>query len=489
MSKLISLIAVAVCLFSSFPATAALTSGTPVSLASDNHEDIEPALISQVRSSGLTHNISVYMKFHLQAWLANSTLVSSVAKSNGTISVSNIPATSGGYDRYADPVLAKYDAGTNQPVYLTGVAKDDDNPNDFTDRTKTAVPFWASTDGGVTWAARTTVALELGRDPFGSPTAEYFLLDKPAIAVSSNGTIYVAYVRLNGDSPYAQIMISSSTDGGWNWSTPVQVAAATRPHPETGNAVPSHNQAPQVMVDSNGDVYVMWAVWADDAGAGIYGRVARASSPLSFTEALPTIGTGAGSLYGSPGRPDRVPFRTTGTVTEFVRAATVPTAKLDSATGRRRIAVTWHQHNDATTSNIRFAALPLSTTSYSGASWSTTTFTRAGTFNLQPGMDFDANGNFLVAYYAFGGDDTYWQYGNYVTFSGNTPVVGTNTALSNVISDIDAYQSMSFAPNEDDTIRLLGEYHDVSYSAGSFKMVGIVCVTTGNPWLWTITNQ
>jgi hypothetical protein len=427
------------------------------------------------------------MKFYLQTSLANSTLVSSVARSNGTIAVSNIPALSGGYDRYADPMLAKYDAGTNQPVYLTGVAKDE-HSSDPADRTKAAIPFWVSSDGGVNWSYRSTIALEYGRDPYGDVNQVTYELDKPAIAVSPNGTIYVTYVRVSGG---AQIMITSSSDGGWSWATPVEVSAATRPHPVTGVAVPSGNQAPQVMVDSNGDVYVMWAVWSDDAAAGIYGKVARAASPLSFTASLPSIVTGASTLYGSQGRPDRVNFRTTGTVRDWVRAATVPVAKLDPATGRRRIAVTWHQYASATSAVVKFAVLPLSTSSYSGSSWNVSSISPAGSFNLQPGMDFDTtNGNVLIAYYAFGGDETYWQFGNYVTFTGGTPNIGSNTALSSVISDLDVYQPLPMTNvDPDDTLRLLGEYHDVSYSAGSFKMVGIVCVTTGNPWLWSITNQ
>jgi len=94
--------------------------------------------------------------------------------------------------------------------------------------------FMKSTDGGTTWLPRKRLSWNSG----------YSM--SPAIAVATNGKIYVAWCdNFKGNE---EIYLKSSTDGGNSWSAINQL---------TWN--PLSSTSPDIAVDTNNNVHVVWA--------------------------------------------------------------------------------------------------------------------------------------------------------------------------------------------------------------------------------------
>jgi hypothetical protein len=432
----------------------------------DVSEDIEPAVMA-TSVSGVDYTCTVFMKFLNQYQTLTPHLYYSTYNSNGQVRANPL-STLSGYDRNADPVMAKNSTATypSNRIYLAGTAYNSTiTPN--------AIAAWYSDDGGFTWSSPSAVVAE--------STGSYFL-DKPAITVSSetnsSGYIYIAYVRVNDDINdsqygYGQVNVMASANGGVTWQGPFAV----------GTNQPDY-EAPQVMVDnSTGNVYVVWA----DLGQSGNGSIRIASSgrwdpyrtgtynpatAMSFTESTALT---TGILLGGT----HTNVIATGTGVSLM-AQTCPVAKLDSAHGR--ISVAWHEANGTTSTRLQFVTRPLS------GSWGTPITLAATTgHSVMPGMDYDGSGNFMVTYYSFAqGSSNYNEAAAYVTFSGNTPsLTETKTNVSSFSSTLASYSSY---PTNGST-RHLGEYQDVFFYNGSWRAAGIGISTYGNPYVWTLTHS
>jgi hypothetical protein len=419
------------------------------------YPDIEPALITQMRS-GVENQVAVWMEF-TQGISSPSQLASSHFAS-GNARHNYLGKLSGYEGRYADPWLAQETGTARQRIYLVGVtagsARTDPN----------ALVRWYSDNGGFSWSSPAAIIKYAGPAPC--------MVDKPTVAVSaapgSAGYVYVVYNRQA--ATIREQVIQVSTDGGTTWKGPFPV----------GNQAAGNHNAPQVMVDSNGDVYVVWARWRPTVN-GDSMRVARSpayvagATSMTFTDG-PVLSIGrvndASHTFACGG-------------TCRVRDASVPIARLDAA--RRRIAVAWHGFRATGGTEIRFTTVSIANNSMAWGPQITLPWN--GGNDVQPSMDFDAQGNYLVSYYAFGlNSPIYYNVARYVTFSGNMPVVedaGQNVpVLSGTASDVSQY------PVDASGIRHLGEYHDVSFSNGTFKTVGIQIVAgTGNPYVFTTTHN
>ena len=103
-----------------------------------------------------------------------------------------------------------------------------------------------STDGGVTWQAQSDVATNLVSPgkfrlknaeigwPSAAGTAGVFGTSYPTVAITPNGSFYVAWTDFpNGSCIFpgkcqnADVRLTVSNDGGLNWSTPVKVSDDT----------------------------------------------------------------------------------------------------------------------------------------------------------------------------------------------------------------------------------------------------------------------
>lgn len=102
-----------------------------------------------------------------------------------------------------------------------------------------------SNDNGVTWSVN-------------SVSAAAGLLDKNHLWVDNasgspfQGNVYSAWTNFGG-AANNQIEISTSTNNGTTWSTPLNIS--------TGVGAGSHNQGVNIQTASNGDVYAVWAVY------------------------------------------------------------------------------------------------------------------------------------------------------------------------------------------------------------------------------------
>lgn len=299
------------------------------------YPDIEPALITQVRS-GVEHQATVWMEF--TSGISNpSQLVSQhFASGNGRHNyLGKLP----GYDgRYADPWLAQEKGTARQRIYLVAVTVGgtQTDPN--------ALVRWYSDNGGYSWSAPAAIV----QNP-SSPAP--YMVDKPAVAVSSAagspGYVYVVYNRqryISATKQIRELVVQVSTDGGTTWKGPFPVG---------DQALGNHN-APQVMVDSDGSVYVLWVRWPGGLVNQDEVRIARSpayvqrdTSTMVFKEGPALTGQ---NMYSAMQN-----FTCGGTCK--VRGASVPIARLDAA--RRRIGVAWHRKNASGGTVIDFRAISI----------------------------------------------------------------------------------------------------------------------------------
>jgi len=429
------------------PASATLTSSNEKQMYNDANEDYEPPMISQVRS-GVEYNVTAFMKYSTTITSSNPQLAFSAYNSNGSSVANTLPKLTG-YSAMSDPVMAQNP--TTQRIFLVGLATQP------TTGSTTALALYTSDDGGFSWYGPTKIYEE---------TATGYSIDKTAIAIStdtqngSGGYGYIAVMRSDGSTNTPIVLVSAS---GTTYSSTFYTVA-------TGSA---NLTDPQVMVNNNGDVYVALV----DSGAN---KIRIASShafnvslfnPMSFTE---------GASLTPTGRLDSTSYYAPLATGSWVRAASIPVAKLDPV--NQRIGVAWHENTTGVPGapdRIAFAYTPTGTVSWS----SPHLITNGSGHDINVGMDVDTNGGFLVSYYSFGASSNdYYPVASYVTISGGTVSHETPIALTSNLSDITVYSSISGH-------RGLGEYHDVSFSNGTFKTVALILVAQGNPWIWTVTHS
>lgn len=95
--------------------------------------------------------------------------------------------------------------------------------------------FSRSLDAGMTWS----IPINLSENPSDSV--------RPSIAVSPEGTLYVAW----GDKREGKynVFLRSSTDAGMSWSSTVNITANIK----------GQNRLPSIAIDANGTLYAAWA--------------------------------------------------------------------------------------------------------------------------------------------------------------------------------------------------------------------------------------
>jgi hypothetical protein len=415
----------------------------------DSAEEIEPALISQARS-GVDYVVTVYMKFNPNITTAHSTLQYAVYTSSGQSTFAGLPTSSAlaSYTTFADPVLAQQEGVTNPRIYLLAIGENDSFDS--------ALIIWSSDNGGLSWT--TPYVIE-------SETTAGLYFDKDAITVGPDGSVHIAY--LNHGASSAAIAYRSGTynpfNDTWTWPLPTDVLGTS------GNFI-----GPQVMVDTNSDVYILYV----DGNRNSIRLVRKDAMGVSFAQVNDIPNTG--QLYGSVvQRTEFIPLKTN----VSIRAITVPVARLDRT--NRRIAAAWHESDGAGHSQIRFASLETD----GAPTWSNPlVIAAAGGHDINVGMAKDDLGKWLVTYYSFPGtgtDSYYSPVGTTVYFSGDTPMHdnGNNTIIGR-LGDVADYGQSPAGSGQ----RYLGEYHDVSYSLGTFKSVHIIVAPIGNPWIFEVTH-
>jgi hypothetical protein len=429
----------------------AVTPGAEHMTVYDSAEEIEPALISQARS-GVDYVVTVYMKFNPDINTA-STLQYAVYTSSGQSTFAGLPTSSAvaSYTTFADPILAQQEGVTNPRIYLVALAKK--GTGSLVD---SALIIWSSDNGGLSWTAPQVIKDETTEDVF---------IDKPAITVGPDGSVHVAYLNFNSSTFSNTMSYLSGTyqplNDTWSWPpVPTDVLG-----PSGGNFA-----APQVMVDTNDDVYILYV----DGSVNTIRLVGKASG--GFFAQVSNI-PNTGRLYGFL-HDEFIPLKTN----VSIRAVTVPVARLDRA--NRRIAAAWHEGDGEGHSQVRFASLE---TDGMPRTWSNPlVIAAAGGHDINVGMAEDDLGKWLVTYYSFPGTDSYYSpVGTTVYFIGDTPVHdnGNNTIIGR-LGDVAGYGQSPVGSGQ----RYLGEYHDVSYSLGTFKSVHIIVAPIGNPWIFEVTH-
>jgi hypothetical protein len=472
-------LAASVLLFAALPAAAVnVQAAADRMLVNDSAEEIEPALISQARF-GVDYVVSVYMKFNPNIRGAASTLQFAAYTSNNLSTYGALPTSTAlsYYNRFFDPVLVQAENTTNARIYLVAAALRDDAVNGTDD---SALVVWSSDNGGWYWTSPYIIESE---------TTSQFVLDKPHATVGPDGRLHVAYNNATTTGSGANLMYRNGTytpsTGAWSWTTAHFVLGTNR----------TFANAPQVMVDSNEDVYILYTddqprrmpMVRDLGGSGnglTFTQMATVPNLAQFYGFFNPGGSGLLSewitLRTRPA-PDNRPVN--------VRAVTIPVARLDRA--NRRISVAWHESDGAGHSQIKFGSYK---TTAATPAWTTPfVIAASGGHDINVGMAMDNSGNYLVTYYSFPGNggSYYSQVATTVTFSGDTPqhTSGNNTMLTSVLSELTDYAVTATTPNGPLTQHHLGEYHDVSFSNGTFKHVGIVIsYGAGNPWVMTATH-
>jgi hypothetical protein len=441
------------------PLAATLTTTNERAAAFATYADAEPSIATQMRN-GVEHQVVAWMEF--TQGIDSPARLKFNHFANGNASIGTLPALSGFTGRYADPWLTQNTSTATplQRIYCFGVTTGASVAD------ASAIVRWYSDNGGQTWSAAGVVQ-RYDRDASGN--AADFWVDKPAATVSAHsgsaGYIYVTYVRRSRATNRTEIVVSVSTNGGSTWNGPYNVSGTT--------SVGGHFD-PQIMVDN--DDGSVWVVWTRTANGEI--RIASNSAWTSswsttsttlFTQqqTATVAGLYGGGAYVACGANCRL------------RAVSAPVARLDST--RNRIGVAWHRAN-GTGTVIDFR--PFDT---AGLTWgSTLTFWNGG-HDLQPSMAFDSSGNYLVAWYAMGlNQPTYHNVANYISFSNGVPQAESLHLLSTTQSDVTALPVPAL---DTQGSRFLGEYHDVSFSNGTFKTVAIQVLSSANPYVYTTIHN
>jgi hypothetical protein len=446
---------------SALPAAAIQQVGTDKFLVNDSAEEIEPALISQSRF-GVDYVVSVYMKFNPTIATSPSTLQFAAYTSTGLSTYGPLPtsAATAAFTRYADPVLAQQEGVTNPRIYLAAIANNVDGLS--------GLIIWSSDNGGWSWTAPYLIEALNRQDE---------TIDKPHITIGPDGRVHVAYLNAYVTGAGNLLLHRAGTynvsTGGWAW---------TAAHPVLGQR--TFAQGPQVMVDSNDDIYILYT--EDQPQRICLVRDDGPTAGLAFAQVgdVPNIGMLYGATYASQ-LPEFIPLR----AGVSVRAATVPVARLDRSA--HRISVAWHESDRAATgtgpghARIRFASLETD----GARTWTPNPLVIAasGGFDINVGMAADTFGRYLVTYYSFPSNDSYYsQVGTTVYFSGDTPVhdAGNNTMITGNLGDVADYSQTPGGSGQ----RYLGEYHDVSFSLNTFKSVHVIVTGIGNPRVITATH-
>jgi hypothetical protein len=467
-------------LFLNYPAMA-LTRVADKQLVSSSADETEPAILTY-RQFGVDYSCSVWMNFspNIQSQPNSKLYVtswSSTGNENIAAAIPLLEADPNNVYRYADPVLVN--DPTQNRIFLIALAIKTENST-----TKVySVLAWASTNAGWSWSLTPQVVAQARVIQFNPNVVPR--LDKPVATVGPDGKLWVSWVRQTTDLRMRTATISGSV---WTWSPAVDNDPNNGiPYDDPGILISSgfgqpringHN--PQIMGDFNSVAYILFTDYESSNNWGRIGLIKydASANPQFVSLADATNNTSAATMYTGKNGDDWLTL----TASVRLRAGTVPSAKYDRTRGR--ISVTWHERNPngAAGSRVQFATYKLST-----GSWSTATVATSSGHNLLPAMDFDpANGNHMVTWYAIGsGVSTYTHTGSYVTFSGDTPIPGVQGSITNQTGADMSYLTPLSAGSSD---RIVGDYHEVSFTNGAFKAAHIHAVSGGsNPWSFTVS--
>ncbi len=360
------------------PSVRANDLGTPTAVAVDANGVEEPTTVALSRF-GVTHQVTAFIRrvsvppavFHVRdEWVYRG--------SNGATGGGQF-ALPTGYTESSDRVLVA--SGSGQ-VYAVGRVMNRDAV-DNSSTNPASIRVWQSGDGGATFPG---TGSEVDMLPAGATRT----VDKPWIAVSPGGTVYVAWVRVdlrgNGQS---QIVFRRSRNGvarahvccgrSATWD---DVVAVSPPGDVTG---------PQIVIDSAGFVSVLWT----DFGARQL-RIARslhpaatpepdASTAFEFTQTVATFNRiGAGPTANS--------------IAGGIRVLPLASAAYNAATNTIFVAWSDGEADQSPHTDVRVAAA-LSGPAMTFNSMTLPGLTLPNTDQFTPVVGVDAAGNILLAYY------------------------------------------------------------------------------------------
>ena len=362
-------------------------------------------------------------------------------------------------DNMGDPVLAvnPYTSGQGPlRTYLAGI--------EWGGSSDGRLNVWYSDNGGhiddgtpqgkVDWKGPVQVAT--------SGDKQYF--DKPSIAVSwYSGTRGLVYVTAITPNP-RKVRVYLSEDGGLHFT-------------EAGSVDICGRCWPTLRVDNTfGHVWLFWADWETN-------RIHVASAPWwadTFTEWTPlTVGT----LLADNNN-------------DIVANSGGYSIKADSHISVRynpfagRFGITWHERSARGDTDVMFASFmpDIYGRLNMGGSWNSPIRVNNTTTGDQwhPALDFDSTGNYLVTYYdnrdAFG-------LARYRLYATKIDRYGGRIDTSDTLVTSGYYSDTSQLPIVSETVRTMGEYHDVWNWNGHWTASHIfapstsdeVCFSTVNP--------
>jgi hypothetical protein len=398
------------------------TVGTTRNTSNDANQDAEPT-VTAVKIETVNYTVAANIKYVTNTTPRNHV---SFSQNGGTFSAPVQLPLPTGYTLSADPVLAvNPQSGGIAPkrVYCVGVLA---NPG-LTQGD--AIGVWRSDNGGQTWVGPSIVA--------AVPTGSGHYLDKPWIVVSWHGgtlgNVYVTFVNLNETNIPASytntsLWVYRSTDGGLTFPTNSLIAV-------------DDVQGPQVVVNPlNGTVHSLWL------NAGNNDLRSAASTNAGVTFGSHEIAAVGGNLL----------TRNTGIqLTGGVRAWSFPIARYNWVSNR--LAMVYHARGAGGSTEVYYTYRPCSL-QCNVSGWEVPRQLNDVTTNDQffPGIDFNAAGNMVVAFYDRRNDTTnirYEDYFAYISPSG-APLHG-NVRISTFATDPRQYTAATGAAS------FVGDYREV----------------------------
>ncbi len=382
------------------------------------NQDVEPT-ISNVLMGYTPYITSAYMTYSSVA--PNLPLIHSVTTTDSftTFTPSSpflMPPTvppHGSFQQAYDPFLAS--SPSNGHLYTVGVA------NTYPPSV-TAVCVWASTNGGSVWSAPTAIE--------NNSADTTYELDKPHIAVNpNNGYVFVTYLQYTPYQPpaplgEANIHLARSTDGGAHFTL------LNAPQGSSGVV-----GGPQLAVNpTNSNLYLVWADYGTNSlrvststdNGNSWGTPVNLSIPTGHL-----IGPVAGLRCDIP---NQLPNYFYPCLSNYIRIYSLPIVRYNPVASV--LGVTWHQREDNGTTNPVPTDTYYSTFNGSTWLAPVVVSATAGVNEFMPALDSDDDGNVSITYYSTSGITGNAKYREWLAFRiSNGTVIRTNRLLASLPSD------------------------------------------------------
>ncbi len=352
----------------------------PATVATDVNGVEEPTTAA-LRKGGVTHQVTAFIRrvsvppevFHVRVeW--------SYRGSDGARAAGRFELPSG-YTDSSDPVLATGgDHATT--IYAVGRVMNRDPGNDISIN-PASIRVWQSLDGGASFPG---TGSQVDMQPAGSSLT----VDKPWITISSDGIVYVAWVRLDlTGGGQSRILFRRSRNG----VTKSHICCGGPPAWDAPLAVspPSDVTGPQIVVDAAGFVYVIWT----DFGARQI-RMARSLHPAAAadgSEAAAFAGAQTVATFTRIGSGSGA-----NTISGGIRVLPLASAQYDAATNEIVIAWTEGESDGGAHTGVRLVrGTAGALTTFSPVSLDTVNV--AGADQFTPAVAVTDGGNVLLAWY------------------------------------------------------------------------------------------